>query len=94
VSFNCSSRLCDKCGLYCRQDRRSLPIDFNVTKSYYRETFSLEKSCTGFVINRIFVMESSIQLDHQSRIQTGEIGYVWTDRMLASKFEPGKLPIP
>jgi hypothetical protein len=39
-------------------------------------------------------MESPIQLDDQSWIQAGKIGYVWTDRMLPSKFEPAKLPIP
>ena len=94
VSLNCSSRLGNKSGLDCRQDHRSLPIDFNITKSYYSETIRLEKSCTSFVISITLVMESPIQFDDQSWIQAGKIGYVWTDRMLPSKFEPGELSIP
>lgn len=40
-----------------------MPIDFNVTKSYDRETNRLNEFCTDFVISMTLIMQSTIQFD-------------------------------
>ena len=68
-------------------------VDFNVTKSDYLESLGLQEVSSSFIIGLLFQVYPPIQFNHQSWVEAGKISYIWADRMLAPKFEPGELPI-
>lgn len=69
-------------------------IHLNVSKPHHIEPSGLQKLGARFIVGLMFVVDSSVQFDYQSRFQAHKVCYERTYRVLTPEFKSSKLSVP